>query len=143
MKYDLVYFKDGKIPQISIKVNAFDSNILEIYQTMFEALPKYNAIGLASIQLGIPKRIVVANIDNNKIFAVNPEIIWKSEETNTMEEGNVSIPNIKIAITRPKKIKVKFQNERGEEQILEADNLLATCIQHEIEQLDGISILNR
>lgn len=142
MKYDLVFFEDGKIPQISSKVDVFDNDILEIYKAMFEALPKYSAIGLAAIQLGISKRIVVANINNDKIFAVNPEIIWKSEETNAMEEGNVSIPNVRVQITRPKKIKVKFQNEKGEERILEADGLLATCLQHEVEQLDGISILS-
>lgn len=143
MQCNLVFFEGGKIPQISTKVEKFDESLLEIADMMFEALLKYKAIGLASIQLGIPKRIVVANVENNKIFAVNPEIIWKSEETNTMEEGNVSISSIKVKITRPKKIRLKFWDQYGQEQEIEADGLLATCLQHEIEQLDGISILMR
>ena len=106
MKCNLIYFENGKIPQISTRVEKFDNDLKEIAKIMFEVLPKCNAIGLASIQLGIPKRIVAINVENHKIFAVNPEIIWKSKETSEMEEGNVSIPNIKVKITRSKKIKI-------------------------------------
>lgn len=143
MKLDLMLFPEGKIPQISTKVEKFDDSLNKTIRAISDMLDTCNAIGLAAIQVGIAKRIIIAKVGNCKIVAVNPEILWTSEETEEMEEGNVSIPDAKVKITRPRRVKIKYQNLSGKEKVLEADGLLSVCLQHEIEQLDGKSILCR
>lgn len=142
MKLDLVCFKDNKIPEISKPVIKFDEELVKIVNAMFDAIHKYNGIGLAAIQIGVPKRVVIAEINNEKTVAINPEIIWSSEEMGEMEEGNLSLSNVRVKVSRPKQIKIKYQNLSGEWKELEASGLLAVCLQHEIEQMDGKTILS-
>ena len=142
VKLDLVIFSDNKIPEISKPVEKFDNDLLKIVKAMFDAIHKYNGIGLASVQIGVPKRIVIAEINGEKVVAVNPEIIFLSKEMDEMEESNLSLSNIKVNVSRPTKIKIKYQNLSGKFKELEAEGLMARCLQHEIEQLDGKNILD-
>ena len=142
MKLNLVIFEDKKIPEISKPVEKFDNRLASIVKTMFDTIYKYNGIGLAAIQIGVPQCIVVADVDNNKIVAINPKITWQSSEVEEMEEGNLSLPNIKVRVSRPLKIELHYQNLAGKEKILLADGLLARCLQHEVEQLEGKTILD-
>lgn len=142
MKLDLMIFEDKKIPEISKPVEKFDNNVARIVKAMFDVIYKHNGIGLAAIQISVPQRIIIADINNSKIVAINPEIVWKSKELDELNESNLSLPNISVKVIRPKKIEIKYQNLAGKEKTLIADGMLAKCIQHEIEQLDGKTILD-
>lgn len=141
---NLIKFQNNKIPEISKNVDLFDDDLKDIVKSMFDIIHKNNGIGLAAIQVGIPKRIVIAEIENgNKIVAINPKIIWKSEKFSEMKESNLSLSSdIKVLIKRSAEIKIKYQDIDGKWQELKATGILATCLQHEIEQLDGITILD-
>jgi len=106
-----------------------------------------NGIGLAAIQIGIPKRIIVMDIskDQNKKeprYFVNPIIINKDREKLTYEEGCLSVPNQFAEIDRPKKCNVDYLDYSGKKQTLKAEGLLATCIQHEMDHLEGILFID-
>ena len=115
----------------------------DMLQTMYEA----PGIGLAAIQIGIPKRVVVMDLSKDKekkdpFYFVNPEIVWKSENLVSYEEGCLSIPNQFAEIDRPEKCHVKFLDYFGKQQLIKADGLFSTCIQHEIDHLNGILFID-
>ena len=114
----------------------------DMLQTMYAA----NGIGLAAIQIGIPKRIIVMDISKdgkkNPMFFVNPIIKNKDKEKTTYEEGCLSVPNYFAEVDRPKYCEVEYLDYRGESKVLKADGLLATCIQHEMDHLEGILFID-
>ncbi|MDA9723275.1 peptide deformylase [Candidatus Pelagibacter sp.] len=114
----------------------------DMLQTMYAA----NGIGLAAIQIGIPKRIIVMDISKNgkknPLFFVNPIIKNKDKEKTTYEEGCLSVPNYFAEVDRPKYCEVEYLDYRGESKVLKADGLLATCIQHEMDHLEGILFID-
>ena len=136
----------------SLRVENVDQNIQRLMDDMLETLYAAPGIGLAAIQVGVAKRIIVMDIsrdrDKNKepkknpMYFVNPEIIWKSEEKFTYEEGCLSVPNQFAEIDRPKQCHVKHLDYNGHSQELKAEGLLATCIQHEIDHLEGILFID-
>jgi peptide deformylase len=104
-------------------------------------------IGLAAIQIGVPKRVIVLDISKseekkNPLYFVNPEIISNSNTDASYEEGCLSVPGQFAEISRPDKCKIKFLNYAGEEKVLETEGLLATCIQHEMDHLEGILFID-
>jgi peptide deformylase len=113
-------------------------------KTMYEA----PGIGLAAIQVGEPRRIVTLDVaredePKNPLFLVNPEIVWRSEdERSTYEEGCLSIPDYYAEVERPAKVRVRFLDYHGKPQEIEAVGLLATCIQHEVDHLNGILFID-
>ena len=113
---------------------------------MVETMYSANGIGLAAIQIGIPKRIIVIDlkIENKKnpLFFVNPVIKNKDNLKSTYEEGCLSVPNQFAEIDRPKKCDVEYLDYNGEKKILKAEGLLATCIQHEMDHLEGILFID-
>ena len=113
---------------------------------MLETMYAANGIGLAAIQIGVPKRIIVMDIskDGNKnpMFFVNPIIKNKDKEKTTYEEGCLSVPNYFAEVDRPKYCEVEYLDYNGEKQILHASGLLATCIQHEMDHLEGILFID-
>ncbi len=114
----------------------------DMLQTMYAA----NGIGLAAIQIGIPKRIIVMDISKdgkkNPLFFVNPIIKKKDKEKTTYEEGCLSVPNYFAEVDRPKYCEVEYLDYSGESKVLKADGLLATCIQHEMDHLEGILFID-
>ena len=115
----------------------------DMLDTMYHA----NGIGLAAIQIGIPKRIIVMDISKNTekktpMYFVNPIIKNKNSEHSTYEEGCLSVPNYFAEIDRPKKCEVEYLDYNGKKKTLIADGLLATCIQHEIDHLEGILFID-
>jgi peptide deformylase len=99
-------------------------------------------IGLAAIQIGVPKRVIVMDLARPEDepapqYFVNPEILWSSEETAPYEEGCLSIPDIHEDVERPARVRVRYLDELGNRHEIDADGLLATCIQHEIDHLNG------
>ena len=114
---------------------------------MLETMYAAPGIGLAAIQIGILKRLVVIDISKEKekrkpIFLVNPEIIYRSKETSVYEEGCLSLPGQFAEVERPAECSVKYIDYFGKDKELKANGLLATCIQHEIDHLNGILFID-
>ncbi len=116
--------------------------VKKLLPVMFEIMYKAGGIGLAAPQVGIGLRFFIIDLmkDNQseKITIINPEIIEKSEELKSYKEGCLSFPNQYSEIVRPEKVKIKYINLEGQEQEMQTDGLLARCIQHETDHLDGI-----
>ena len=136
----------------SLRVENVDKDIQRLMDDMLETLYAAPGIGLAAIQVGVAKRVIVMDIsrdrDKNKepkknpMYFVNPEIVWKSEDKFTYEEGCLSVPNQFAEIDRPKQCHVRHLDYNGQPQELKADGLLSTCIQHEIDHLEGILFID-
>ena len=138
---------DPFLRQKSKKVEKVDDDTRSLMDDMLETMYDAPGIGLAAIQIGVPKRVIVIDLarENEKkqpLYFVNPEIITKSEIDLTYEEGCLSVPGQFAEIDRPDRCKVKYLNYDGKEQILNAEGLLATCIQHEIDHLEGILFID-
>ena len=119
-----------------------DTNTKKLLNDMLETMYAAPGIGLAAIQIGILKRVVVIDISKeqekkNPLFLVNPEIIHKSKTTSIYEEGCLSLPGQFAEIERPAECFIKYVDFHGKQKELKADGLLSTCIQHEVDHLDG------
>jgi len=137
---------DPRLKLISKPVAEVTDEIRELVADMFETMYDAPGIGLAAIQVGEPKRLLVIDVvgknseteEPQPLAIINPDIVWVSDEDTAYEEGCLSVPEHYADVVRPAEIKVKFLDLDGEEQEIHADGLLATCIQHEIDHLDGI-----
>ena len=128
-------------------VDKVDDNLRSLMDDMVDTMYNAPGIGLAAVQIGVLKRVVVIDISKDKekkspLFFVNPEIIFKSKKMVSYEEGCLSIPGQFADIERPAECHLNFLDYNGETRKLEADGLLATCIQHEIDHLDGILFID-
>tara|TARA_A100000164_G_scaffold351425_1_gene356124 strand:+ start:398 stop:916 length:519 start_codon:yes stop_codon:yes gene_type:complete len=133
--------------QVSKSVEKVTKEEQNLMDDMLETMYAANGIGLAAIQIGIPKRIIVMDIskDSEKKtprYFVNPIIKNKNPQKNTYEEGCLSVPNQFAEIDRPSQCDVEYLDYHGKKQILHADGLLATCIQHEMDHLEGILFID-
>jgi len=133
--------------QISEKVEKVGDEEKKLMDDMIDTMYAANGIGLAAIQIGIPKRIIVMDINkdiNNKkpIYFINPIILQKGTNKSTYEEGCLSVPDQFAEIDRPSKCDIEHLDYNGEKQLLKAEGLLATCIQHEIDHLEGILFID-
>jgi len=131
----------------SAKVERVDEDIQRLMDDMLETMYAAPGIGLAAIQVGVPKRVIVLDIapkdqPRNPIYIVNPEIITKSENISTYEEGCLSVPGQFAEINRPDKCHVKYLDYNGHQQEMQAEGMIATCIQHEIDHLEGILFID-
>ena len=138
---------DPFLRQKSVKVDSVNDEIRLLMNDMLETMYAAPGIGLAAIQIGVPKRVIVMDLakeneEKNPQYFVNPEILTNSNTDASYEEGCLSVPGQFAEISRPDKCKVKFLNYHGEEKILEAEGLLATCIQHEMDHLEGILFID-
>jgi peptide deformylase len=133
--------------QVSTPVEKVGRVERQLMDDMLETMYAANGIGLAAIQIGIPKRIIVMDIskDENKKeprYFVNPKIKNKDTLKSIYEEGCLSVPNQFAEIERPKKCDIEYLDYNGEKKILNAEGLLATCIQHEMDHLEGILFID-
>jgi len=124
-----------------------DTDTKKLMDDMLETMYAAPGIGLAAVQIGILKRLVVIDISRdeekkNPIFLINPEIINQSKQTSVYEEGCLSIPGQFAEIERPAECTLKYIDYNGKEKELKADGLLATCIQHEVDHLNGILFID-
>ncbi len=138
---------DPFLRQKSESVENVDDSIRKIMNDMLETMYKAPGIGLAAIQIGIPKRIIVLDISKDPekkepMYFVNPEKIYTSKNQATYEEGCLSVPGQFAEIDRPDKCHIKYLDYNGESKELKADGLLATCIQHEMDHLEGILFID-
>ena len=133
--------------QISIPVEKVGKEEKQLMDDMLETMYAANGIGLAAIQIGVPKRIIVMDLSKDKSekepkYFVNPVIKNKDSVKARYEEGCLSVPNQFAEIDRPKECQVEYLDYNGEKKILKAEGLLATCIQHEMDHLEGILFID-
>ena len=138
---------DNFLRQKSTEVDLVDDTTRSLMNDMLETMYNAPGIGLAAIQIGVPKRIIVIDLskddeEKNPLYFVNPKIITNSDSEAVYEEGCLSVPGQFAEINRPDKCKVKYLDYNGNEKILDAEGLLATCIQHEIDHLEGILFID-
>ena len=135
------------LKQVSQPVAKVDDELRALMDDMLETMYDAPGIGLAAIQIGVPKRVIVMDLagpDEEKAprYFVNPEILWSSDETAPYEEGCLSIPEIYDEVERPARVKLKYLNYQGEEVIEDAEGLVAVCIQHEMDHLEGVLFID-
>ena len=133
--------------KVSTPVDKVGKEEQQLMDDMLETMYAANGIGLAAIQIGIPKRIIVMDISKDEDkkeprYFVNPKIRNKDILKSTYEEGCLSVPNQFAEINRPKKCDVEYLDYYGNKKILKAEGLLATCIQHEMDHLEGILFID-
>ena len=138
---------DPRLQQVSLDVEKVDSAIRALVDDMIQSMYAADGIGLAAVQIGVPKRVIVMDLDQkdgkkNPRSFINPKILWASEETAVFEEGCLSVPEIWDDVERPARVKCEYLDRDGNTQILEADGLLATCLQHEMDHLNGVLFID-
>ncbi|RFC69687.1 MULTISPECIES: peptide deformylase [Mesorhizobium] len=143
----LIILPDPILRQTSEPVGAVDSRIKTLARDMFETMYDAPGIGLAAIQIGVPLRMLVIDLakeDEPKMpqVFINPEVVESSDARSVYEEGCLSIPDYYAEVERPASVRVRFIDGAGKEQELNADGLLATCLQHEIDHLNGVLFID-
>lgn len=136
---NILHFPDPKLRQKAAPVAEVDDEIRTLVDDMFETMYAAPGIGLAAVQVNVLKRVIVIDISEDKSQPqcfINPEIIQRSGDE-VMEEGCLSVPGIYEPVTRAKDITVRYLDREGESQELSVDGLLAVCIQHEMDHLEG------
>jgi len=134
---------DPRLKAVSEPVSRVDEDIRKLIDDMLESMYAAEGIGLAAIQVGMPKRVLVMDLAQKEgrrepRAYINPKILWASEETTVVEEGCLSVPDVWEEVERPSRIRAEFLDRDGKLQTIEAEGLLATCLQHEMDHLDGI-----
>jgi len=145
---EILILPDKRLRRVSEPVKKIDAGIRKLVEDMFESMYDAPGIGLAAIQVGIPKRVITMDLSkkeetekNPQVF-INPEVLWRSEEKATYEEGCLSIPEYYGDVERPAQVKVKYLDLEGKPHEIEANGLLATVLQHEIDHTNGVLFID-
>lgn len=143
----LIILPDPLLRQVSKPIERVDADFQRLADDMLETMYDAPGIGLAAIQIGVPRRMLVIDIsregeEKQPLVFVNPEVVASSDERSVYEEGCLSIPDYYAEVERPATVKVKYLDRDGKEQTVEADGLLATCLQHEIDHLNGVLFID-
>jgi peptide deformylase len=138
---------DPRLKAVSTDAEKVDGEIRRLIDDMVDSMYEADGIGLAAVQIGVPKNIIVMDLDQksgqkNPRAYINPKILWASDELATFEEGCLSVPEIWEDVERPARIKAEYLDRDGTLQVLEADGLLATCLQHEMDHLNGVLFID-
>lgn len=138
---------DPRLKQKAARVEAVDQSIRTLMDDMLETMYAAPGIGLAAPQVGVIQRIIVVDIGKNEedrqpVRMVNPEIVWASDDDNTYEEGCLSVPEHYAEVVRPRAVRVRYVDDQNEIREMDADGLLATVLQHEMDHLDGILFID-
>jgi peptide deformylase len=146
-KLPIVTLPDPILRKISAPVERIDAEMRKLADDMLETMYAAPGVGLAAIQVGVPLRLVVIDVEDeddapNPLIMFNPEIVALGSETRLHEEGCLSIPDTRVEIERPSMLTLRFLDSKGKQQQLDADGLLATAIQHEVNHLDGRLIID-
>jgi peptide deformylase len=144
-KLDIITLPDRKLRTTSAPVERVDDEVRRFLDDMLETMYEAPGIGLAAVQVGIPRRLVTIdvakredeNADPNPFFLINPEILWRSDDRAVHEEGCLSIPEYYAEVERPASVRVRYLDRDGKLQEVAANGILAVCLQHEIDHLDG------
>ena len=144
---DIIKLPDKRLRLVSEPIKRIDDGIRKLVDDMFDTMYKAPGIGLAAIQIGVPKRVIILDLskkedDHKPLVFINPEVTWTSEEKSIYEEGCLSIPEYYEEVERPAKVKVKYLDLDGKTHETEAKGLLATCLQHEIDHINGVLFID-
>ncbi|MEM8627477.1 MAG: peptide deformylase [Pseudomonadota bacterium] len=141
---DIITIPDPLLKTVSAPVETVDDDVRRLVADMLETMYEAPGIGLAGVQVGVARRLLVADTVKDDdaprapIAMINPQILWRSDEVSSYEEGCLSIPDVYAEVERPKQVRVSFVDDQGQAQELLCDGLLATVIQHELDHLDGL-----
>jgi peptide deformylase len=144
---EIIKLPDKRLRAASEPVKHVDAGVRKLVDDMFDTMYKAPGIGLAAIQIGIAKRVITLDLskkeDNQEpqVF-INAEITWSSDKTAKYEEGCLSIPEYYEEVERPAEVKVKYMDLDGKKHEIEAKGLLATCLQHEIDHINGVLFID-
>lgn len=136
----ILEFPDPRLRTVAEPVTEFNDELRQLVKDMFETMYDAPGIGLAASQINVHQRIITIDLSEDKdqpLVVINPQVEPLTEETDKMQEGCLSVPGFYEDVVRPNRIRLTAQDEHGEQYTLEADDLLAVCIQHEIDHLDG------
>jgi len=138
---------DPRLKEVSHDVERVDGEIRMLIDDMFDSMYEAKGIGLAAIQIGVPKRVIVMDLaqtegETEPYVFINPKILWSSDDIAMTEEGCLSVPDIWENVERPARIKAEHLDRDGRIVTLEAEGLLATCLQHEMDHLEGVLFLD-
>ncbi|WP_256080521.1 peptide deformylase [Massilia sp. YIM B04103] len=139
-KLNILRYPDPRLHKVAKPVTVFDARLAKLVEDMAETMYDAPGIGLAATQVDVHERVVIVDISETKdqlTAFINPEVVWASEEKHVYEEGCLSVPGIYDGVERPSRVKVRAQDVKGEFFEIEADDLLAVCIQHEMDHLLG------
>jgi peptide deformylase len=144
---EIIKLPDKRLRLNSEPVKRIDAGIRKLVDDLFETMYDAPGIGLAAIQIGVAKRVIAMDLskkedDHKPQVFINPEVTWKSEEKSKYEEGCLSIPEYYEEVERPGRVKVKYMDLDGKEREIEASGLLATCLQHEIDHINGVLFID-
>ena len=146
---EILEVPDPRLKVVSEPVgeDEFNDELKQLVEDMFETMYDAPGIGLAAIQIGVPKRVIVMDLakegeDPEPRYFVNPEIVWTSYDDRIHEEGCLSLPEYYEEVVRPDEVKVQFLDYNGEPQELHCKDMLAVCIQHEMDHLEGILFID-
>lgn len=136
----ILCYPDPRLHTVARAVQAVDARVQQLIADMFETMYGAQGIGLAATQVDVHERLIVMDVSQDKdqpLVLINPEIIWASEETKLNEEGCLSVPGIYDGVPRALAVHVRALDERGQQRTIEAQDLLAVCMQHEMDHLLG------
>ena len=143
-KLDIITLPDPKLRLVSAPVERVDDELRRFMDDMLETMYEAPGIGLAAIQVGVPRRVVTIDVspreegqERSPLFLINPEILTSVDDRSVYEEGCLSIPDYYAEVERPAGVRIRYLDRDGKENEIEADGLLSTCIQHELDHLDG------
>lgn len=144
---EIIKLPDPRLREVSKPVPALDEAVQALIDDMLDTMYDADGLGLAAIQVGVPLRIFVADMSRGEgerapLVFVNPEITWRSELPNEHEEGCLSIPEVVDTVSRPAEVKIRYLDRHGTQQELHCTGLLATCVQHELDHLNGVLFID-
>jgi peptide deformylase len=139
---------DPRLKAVSAEVTRVDDELKKLVDDLLDAMYAEDGIGLAAIQIGVPKRLLVMDLAQKEgrrepQAFINPHILWASDETTVVQEGCLSVPDIWEEVERPARITAEFLDRDGTLKTVEADGLLSTCLQHEMDHLNGVLFIDR
>jgi peptide deformylase len=145
--HPIIVLPDRRLRLVSEAVPRVDDEVRQLVSDMFETMYEAPGVGLAAIQIGVPKRVVTVDATRGEepkqpIALINPEIVWSSGEKIVHEEGCLSIPEYLDEVERAERVKVRFLDLDGKQQEIEADGLLARVVQHEIDHINGVLFID-
>jgi peptide deformylase len=146
-KRPIILLPDPVLRRVSDPVSTVDDEVRQLADDMLETMYAAPGLGLAAPQVGVSRRVVVIDVSEKDdvktpFIMINPVIVHRSEELNVHEEGCLSIPDVRVDIERPAEVVVKFLDRAGRPQEIKAAELFATCVQHEIDHLDGRMLID-
>src|SRR4029077_6609254 len=146
-KLEIITLPDPLLRKVSQPVERVDADLIQLADDMLETMYAAPGVGLAAVQVGVPRRLIVLDTSEkeaepNPLVLINPEVVSLGSELRLHEEGCLSIPDVRFEIERPSSLVVRYLDRDGKQQEMAADGLLATAIQHEINHLDGKLIID-